>query len=280
MNLQQVPRNKDLKSLFRATDPEWEFVQIDYSQAELRFASIVAGVEAIKQAYRNGEDLHTNMAAVISGKSRDQVSKKDRTGAKAANFGYLYGMQAKSFVEYAKLTYGVTLTEEEAQSIRLSFFETNHELVPFYKKVERELLSEGCIFSIMGRRYWTQSEVLLNRKERAAYIRRAINFTVQSSASDYVLCGLIEVDKRLPIEEVRLIGTVHDSVLMLVKKNQNLRKNLELIKHIMEHPQLAPMHLNPAYEIDVPIVVDVEIGPWGLGVDITEYFKKEGTTDE
>lgn len=86
-NLQQIPRNKKLKTLFQAIDPEWELVQLDYSQMELRTAAIVAGVKAMKEAYNKGEDLHTNMAAIVSGKPKEEVTKAERTRAKAANFG-------------------------------------------------------------------------------------------------------------------------------------------------------------------------------------------------
>ena len=86
-NLQQIPRNKKLKTLFQSTDPDWELVQLDYSQMELRTAAIVAGVKAMKDAYIKGEDLHTNMAALVAGKPKEEVTKPERTRAKAANFG-------------------------------------------------------------------------------------------------------------------------------------------------------------------------------------------------
>ena len=87
VNLQQIPRNKDLKSLFKTNSDEWEMVCLDYSQLELRFAGLVANVKAIKDSYRKGEDLHYKMASIVTGKPIDQISKAERTQAKAANFG-------------------------------------------------------------------------------------------------------------------------------------------------------------------------------------------------
>lgn len=88
VNLQQIPRNKKLKSLFTADHiPGWQMVCLDYSQLELRFAGIVANVKAIKDSYRKGEDLHYKMAGTVTGKPIDQVTKEERTQAKAANFG-------------------------------------------------------------------------------------------------------------------------------------------------------------------------------------------------
>lgn len=88
VNLQQIPRNKRLKTLFTADHiPGWQLVCLDYSQLELRFAGIVADVKAIKDSYRNGEDLHYKMAATVTGKPVEEVTKEERTQAKAANFG-------------------------------------------------------------------------------------------------------------------------------------------------------------------------------------------------
>ena len=270
-NLQQIPRNKRLKSLFRSIDPDWEFVQLDFSQAELRFAALVSDCRAIKDAYARGEDLHTNMASIVAGVPVNEVTGVQRTGAKAANFGYLYGMQAKSFVVYAKATYGVDIPLEQAAGIRRKFFETNHELPIFYRKVGQDLINNGYITSIMRRQYRTGFKVLYRPDERSNYTRRAINFTVQSSASDYVLCGLVEIGKMIG-PEIQIVGTVHDSVIVLVKKNKNMRKNLETIRDTMQAPALAKKMLT--IDVDIPIVVDVEIGPWGKGVSIEDYFEE------
>ena len=87
VNLQQIPRNKDLKSLFQTNSDEWEMVCLDYSQLELRFAGLVANVKNIKDSYRVDEDLHYKMASIVTGKPVDQITKTERTQAKAANFG-------------------------------------------------------------------------------------------------------------------------------------------------------------------------------------------------
>ena len=87
VNLQQVPRNKELKSLFCSLEPGWQMVQFDFSQLELRFAAIVGDVKNMKEAYKDGRDLHTEMAMRITGKKQKDITKKDRTSAKAANFG-------------------------------------------------------------------------------------------------------------------------------------------------------------------------------------------------
>lgn len=270
-NLQQIPRNKKLKTLFQSTDSDWELVQLDYSQMELRTAAIVAGVQAMKDAYNKGEDLHTNMAALVSGKPREEVTKPERTRAKAANFGYLYGMQPATFVQYAKIGYGVDMTLEEATRIRNSFFEANFELHKYYKDTQDALLANGYVTSIMGRRYKVGFKHLAFPDQRTLYMRKILNFPVQSAASDWALCALYEIYKTFSQDEVKICATVHDSIIMEIRKNKNFEDNIRKIQSIMQAPQLAKKYITKA--VDLPIVADIEIGPWGIGVGLEEYGK-------
>ena len=273
-NFQQVPRNKKLKNLFQSTDPEWELVCLDYSQAELRTAAVVGRVKAIRDAYINKEDLHRNMAALVAGCKPEEVTKEQRTQAKAINFGYLYGMQAKSFVEYAKLSYGVDVTLEEATMIREKFFKSYHELPHYYHDTQEQLLTKGYVTSIMGRRYKVGFKHLSFPDSRTLYMRKVLNFPVQSAASDIMLCALIEIHDTLPKEEVQMVATVHDSVELLIKKNENFKKNILKIQSIMQHPRLAKKFLTVKW--DVPLVADIEIGPFGSGIELQEWEEKYG----
>lgn len=271
VNLQQIPRNPTLKSLFRSTDPDWELVQLDFSQIELRFAALVADVQLMKEKYRDGEDLHTEMATIITGKKSDEITKTERTQAKAANFGYLYGMMADSFVDYARDTYGITLTPEQAHQIRDNYFMAYPELLDYYATIENTLFSTGVITSIMQREYQVNMYKLQNPYKQQEILRAAINFPVQSAASDYVLCSLIDVmsNKRI-MQDIMPCATIHDSIIMLVRKKA-LPNVLPKIKHIMENSQLARQMIT--IDIDIPIVVDIEIGPFGRGVSLEEYME-------
>lgn len=273
VNLQQIPRNKKLKSLFTADHiPGWQLVCLDYSQLELRFAGIVAGVKAIKESYLNGEDLHYKMASTVTGKPIDQITKEERTQAKAANFGFLYGMQAKSFVEYAKVSYGVTVTLEQSQLIRQRFFELYPELLSYYDKVRNDLMNESKQTSVMSREYVVNPMKLLNPFERENIIRPAINFPVQSAGSDYVISGLIEVMNDPFLKgNIRIGATVHDSIIGLVRDDEHFEEYIKRIKELMEHPPVAFKLLTTT--IDFPIVVDVEIGPLGKGVSLDEFME-------
>ena len=272
VNLQQIPRNPKLKSLFRSNDPDWELVQLDFSQIELRFAALVAGVEKMKEKYRDGEDLHTEMATIITGKSSADITKTERTQAKAANFGYLYGMMAESFVDYARDTYGVVLTGDEAHVIRDNYFQAYPELLDYYANVENTLFSTGVITSIMQREYEVNMYKLQNPYKQQEILRAAINFPIQSAASDYVLCSLIDVMSNKKImDNIKPCATIHDSIIMLVRKDQ-IPHVLPKIKSVMENSQLARKMVT--IDIDIPIVVDIEIGPFGRGISLEEYMEK------
>lgn len=275
VNLQQIPRNKKLKSLFKATMPGWELACLDFSQLELRFAGIVADVQAIKDSYNKGIDLHKLMASKVAGCTMDEVTKEMRTQAKAINFGFIYGMQAASFVDYARDSYGVNVTLDESIAIRQAFFDLYPELNIYYKQVEDDLMNYCKQTSIMGREYEINANKLANPFKRSNYIRAGINFPVQSAGSDYVICGLIEVINTPELKDkIRGCATVHDSIIFLVKKD-GLAETVMKVKHIMEKPKLAQQLLTKT--IDIPIVVDIELGPLGKGVDLDEYLKQSAT---
>jgi len=270
-NLQQIPRNKTIKSVFRSTDPEWVMVQLDYSQLELRVAAMVANVKEMKEAYKRGEDLHTKMAMIITGKEKSEITKEDRTSAKAANFGYLYGMSADTFVSYAKINYGVDLTLAQARMIRDDFFKLFNELPAYYRRTEDELYSKFELKTIMNR-YYRLTSKYYSKRERGEYLRSGTNATVQSPANDIVLCGIIEVVETLPNDKFRICATVHDSIIAEVRKD-----SLHLVKQaqaIMEHPKLVKEFLIKDFELDVELKVDIEIGPWGMGIPYEQYVKE------
>jgi DNA polymerase I-like protein with 3'-5' exonuclease and polymerase domains len=180
-------------------------------------------------------------------------------------------MQASTFVTYARDSYGVNVSLEEATHIRQTFFELYPELNEYYLKVENDLMNNCKQTSIMGREYEINAHKLANPWIRQDYLRAAINFPVQSAGSDYVICGLIEVmnDPELK-DKIRGCATVHDSIIFLVKTD-GIAETVTKVKKTMEYPPLAKQLLTK--DIDLPIVVDIELGPLGKGVDLDEYLK-------
>lgn len=182
-------------------------------------------------------------------------------------------MQAKSFVEYAKVSYGVDVSLEQSQLIRARFFELYPELLAYYDKVRNDLMNNSKQTSVMSREYVVNPMKLLNPFERENIIRPAINFPVQSAGSDYVISGLIEVMNDPFLKgNIKIGATVHDSIIGLVKDDEHFEEYIKRIKELMEQPPVAKSLLT-AY-IDFPIVVDVEIGPLGKGVSLEEWKEK------
>ena len=182
-------------------------------------------------------------------------------------------MQAKSFVEYAKVGYGVNVSLEQAQLIRASFFELYPELLSYYEKVRNDLMNTAKQTSVMSREYVVNPIKLLNPFERENIIRPAINFPVQSAGSDYVISGLVEVmNDPLLKGNIRIGATVHDSIIGLVRYDEHFEDYITRIKQLMEQPPVAKQLLTAT--IDFPIVVDVEIGALGKGVSLEEFKEK------
>jgi DNA polymerase-1 len=122
-NLQNIPREPAYRACF-AAPPGRALVKADYSQIELRIVAQVSQDAVLLGAYREGADVHLRTAAAVMGVDHGAVGKQQRQLAKALNFGLLYGMGAPRLKDYAAGTYGVTLTDEQAQTFRERWFQT------------------------------------------------------------------------------------------------------------------------------------------------------------
>lgn len=255
-NLQQVPRNKELRTLYTAP-PGRVLIEADYSQIELRVAADYADDPTMIEIYRTGGDIHTNTAIKTSGKK--EPTKEDRSKAKAVNFGFLYGMLEGGFVDYAFDSYGVVFTFDEAREFRKSFFEEYSRLLDWHKEMEYLCEMQGGVENRFGRFRRLDDIYSSNRWERGKAIRRAINTPVQSTASDLLLFSAIEIDHTLNKEDVWVVGTVHDAVL--VDAPESIAEDVgKEIQRIMSHPSAMDI-----FEVSfkVPLQADVGFGAWG-----------------
>lgn len=253
-NLQQVPRDKALRSLFNAP-PGYVLFECDYSQLELRVACHYANERAMMDIYHNNGDIHTRTAQSITGKT--EVTKEERGKAKAVNFGFLYGMSAKGFVNYAKTGYGVMVSEQEATEIRARFFQTYKDLQPWHAQQKRLCALDGGVFTLFGRFRSLEGIYSDDWSEKGSAERCSVNTPVQSSGSDMLLSSMIEIENTLP--EVRIVCTVHDSILVEVPESK-VEEYKEKIGNIMRHPTLMDTF---GVKLNVPLDIDIGVGPWG-----------------
>ena len=255
-NLQQVPRNKDLRSLFTAP-PGRVFLEADYSQIELRVAAHYAQEPNMLKIYREGGDIHTETARTLCG---GEPTKEERNKAKAVNFGFLYGMGAKGFVNYAFDSYGVVFTPDEAERYRDLFFQKYSRLLTWHDKMEQLCEANGGVSNLFGR-FRSLPKIYSQFKwERNEAVRRAINSPVQGTASDLLLCAAVQISKELgPKYDLKIVGTVHDSILADVPE-EYAEDCVAEIRRIMAHPEALDEF---GIEFSLPIECDVGVGPWG-----------------
>jgi DNA polymerase-1 len=258
-NLQQVPRNPELRSLFTAPKDRL-LIEADYSQIELRIAADYADEPTMIQIYKTGGDIHTETAASVMGKSVDQVKKDDRSKAKAVNFGFLYGMMAKKFAEYAYDNYGVQITRNEAERYRELFFNKYSRLLAWHEETAQLCEMLGGVENKFGRFISLPNIYSDDFWEKQAAIRKAINAPVQGTASDLLLLSAVEIDKKLrPEFDLKIVGTVHDSILMDCPEKY-VEEVVALIKKIMSNPEALKKF---GVKFKIPIEADVGIGAWG-----------------
>lgn len=235
----------------------------DLSQAELRVAADFSGDENMIHAYQSGSDLHSKTTELMfgdtSGLSKDEQKRK-RTYSKSTNFGFLYGMQAKSFVDYAK-TYGLSLSLKEAEELRRMFFEAYPTLLTWHRRNIEFAQNKGYVEAPSGRKRFLRDIWSDDWVKRSSAERQSLNSAVQGFASDCCISALADIvfSDELDHTRARVLGSVHDAILVEAKEDY-AEEASQIVKQHMENPSLFKLH-----KLCVPMVADVEIGKgWGL----------------
>lgn len=260
-NLQQIPQDKNVRNLIEAR-PGWKIIEQDFSQIELRVASMFSGDANMQHAYQSGSDLHSKTTELLFGDTSHlspQEQKRKRTEAKSMNFGFLYGMSAKTFVDYAK-GYGLNITEEQSESFRNNFFEAYPRLLPWHEECKQYARKNGHTWSPIGRKRFLPDINSSNWSDRGSAERQSINSGVQGFASDMCISALSDIvfSDIIDHERCKVLGSVHDAILFEVKDDY-VDKVVPMIKEMMEHPSIIE-----GIDIPIPIIADVEVAQaWG-----------------
>lgn len=231
LNSQQIPRDKATRNIFGERGQAW--IEVDFSQLELRVAAVMSGDPTMLALFEADEDIHMFMAhKLVKDKT---ITKEHRSLAKGVNFGFIYGMREKHFADYVFENYGVTINPKDSGKFRAEYFETFTGLEPWYRKQRQEAIEYGGVHNEFGRfrhlprvyhsDYWIQENAF----------RQAINAPVQSTGSDFMLVSLgrLARDLRLPELGAKLITTVHDSVC-LTAPYSTARRVGRIVKETME----------------------------------------------
>jgi DNA polymerase-1 len=228
-NAQQIPKRQkgpSFRKLFKAA-PGYKIVKADFAQVELRVVAAVSRDKTMIESIKNGIDLHTLTAANMAGIVPSEVTKVQRFNAKAVNFGLAYGMSAKTLKKYAKLNYSVDMSEDEALVAHKAYHTLYAGLTMWHSETSREVKKEVNDYflhthekGIYIQRVFN-TETLTGRKrywpdwggESLAKLTDATNTPIQGSSADITKLVLSELYRTLP-EEVRIIGVIHDEVLL------------------------------------------------------------------
>lgn len=260
-NLQQCPQDSYVRNLIEAR-PGWKLVEIDYSQLELRVASWLSGDLNMQHAYQSGSDLHSKTTELLFGDTSElshDEQKRRRTQSKSANFGFLYGMVAKTFIAYAK-GYGLDLTQEDSEKIRADFFNAYPRLLVWHEECKEFARQHGYIESPIGRKRWFDNINSYDFKKRSADERQAINSPVQGFGSDLCTSALAEIvfSKELDHTRFNVLGSVHDAILFEIKDDY-VEELVPKLQSIMENPPIVK-----GLDVPIPLVADVEVSScWG-----------------
>lgn len=268
VNLQQVPRDKLLRGVFGAA-PGYVFIEADYSQVELRIAAFLANELTMLHLYNTGQDIHMAMAMRMTGKPASRVTAEERKRAKAVNFGFLYGMGWRKFIQTAWSNYGLRVTEEEAKAFRTAFFDEFPMLLPWHAQQRRLAYKYGRVETPMGRVRHLPDIYSPDEGVRAEAERQAINSPVQALASDMASLSLIRTARTFRREDLRAypIAAVHDAVNFEVHTD-DAPYVMPIIKHTMENLPLQRMF---GINLTVPIVADLKVGThWGGATELSD----------
>ena len=264
VNLQQVPRDNFVRGLFGAP-PGWLFVECDYSQVELRIAAFLAREKTMMHLYRIGADIHTDTARDIVG--HHEVTSAERKKAKAVNFGFLYGMSAKTFITTAWNNYGIVVGEDESMAFRRVFFQKFSDLPSWHNRQRLLVRKYKRVESPLGRIRHLPDIDSSNPEISGEAARQAINSPVQSFASDMCLLALVLLYREFKRRGLksRSVGTVHDA-LNLVVPEEEVSVVVPLVREVMENLPLERMF---GVHLDVPIIADVKLGRyWGDALEL------------
>jgi DNA polymerase I len=247
-NLQNIPvRTEEGRKIRRAfvAAPGHVLISADYSQIELRLAAHMANVDALKQAFLEGADIHAATASEVFGVPRKDVGPDLRRRAKAINFGILYGMSAFG------LAARIQVPQAEAAAYIKAYFERFPGIRDYMNRMKIECRDKGYVETLLGRRCHIPGIRDTNAMHRAYAEREAINAPLQGSAADIILRAMIRLPRAIDDAglKAKLLLQVHDE-LVLEAPEAEAKRTAELVKEVMEG---APL---PVLELAVPLVVE------------------------
>lgn len=264
-SIQNFPKRSAVAPLIRRliiAPPGKKLLEADHSMAELRWIAHVAEERTMMAVFKRNGDVHLTtgleVARIEDPTTLSEKELKDiRQGAKAINFGFVYGMSANGFVNYARATYHQKMSLGEARSKRNAYFNLYRDLLIWHNDRRALLQRNGYIRHVFGRRR-TLPNIFSSESAVVAEAERiGINFEIQGPSSDATLMGGQDTveDPRFESEEISVNIFTHDSLIFEVDEDK-VDYYAGIVKERMEGIDTTPY----SFQLLVPLVVESETG--------------------
>jgi DNA polymerase-1 len=247
-NLQNIPIRTEEGRRIRRTfiaEPGNLLLSADYSQIELRLAAHVADVPELKQAFRDGVDIHALTASQVFGVPLAEMDANTRRRAKAINFGIIYGISPFGLGQQ------IGVPPSEAGAYIRAYFDRFPAIRAYMERIKTDCRRTGYVETIFGRKCWIPGIRDANPARRAGAERQAINAPLQGAAADIIKRAMGRIPAALAGEKLhaRMLLQVHDELLFEAPEAE-VEKTAEIVKAVMEGA------CAPHCRLAVPLVVE------------------------
>ena len=247
-NLQNIPvRTEDgrkIRTAFVAA-PGMKLISADYSQIELRVLAHIADIQALKDAFEEGLDIHAMTASEMFNVPIEGMDPMVRRRAKAINFGIIYGISAFGLANQ------LGIPRQEAGDYIQAYFERFPGIKDYMEEQKRKVHAQGYVETIFGRKIPFEDANSSNPQHRAFVERASINAPIQGSAADIIRRAMIRMENSLAREKVEaaMLLQVHDE-LIFETADTEVERAIPVIQQVMEKAA------EPALKLTVPLQVD------------------------
>lgn len=247
-NLQNIPIKTEEGRLIRkafVAGNDKLFVSADYSQIELRVLAALTEDKNMLDAFKEGIDIHTKTASEVFNVSLDEVTKRQRSDAKAVNFGIVYGIS-----DYG-LSEDLNIPRKQAKMYIEEYLASYPEISKYMDSVVKKAKEDGYVETLFNRRRNIPELKSSNFNVRSFGERIALNTPIQGTAADIIKIAMINVYERLNKEKLnsKLILQIHDELIIEAEQSE-LEKVKKILKEEMEN----------AVDINVNLLVEVDSG--------------------
>ncbi len=244
-NLQNIPTRFELgKRLRKVFKPKegYIFIDADYSQIELRILAHISQDEHMLQAFKNGEDIHKQAASKVLGIPIEEVTKEQRSAAKAVNFGIVYGISDFGLAEQ------LGISRKQAKQYIDQYLEKYSGIQAFMNDIVEKAKEQGYVETLFHRRRYLPELKSNNYMVRQFGARAAMNTPIQGTAADIMKLAMVNLNKKLKETKLdaKIVLQVHDELILEVKIGEK-EKAKEILKNCMENA----IHLSVPLEVEV-----------------------------